>query len=462
MWLSMRTLCREAALLGEIYNDLFPVHGGISVLAIRVALVAIMALLMLAAPGTAQAATPVIHGRASLLMDASTGQVLFEYNSLTRNFPASTTKLLTALVAAERGHLDQVIKISPNAVDQAPDSSSCYLNQGEEQPLEYLLYGLLLSSGNDCAIAIAEGITNGNPEQFIVWMNETAKRLGATRSRFTNPHGLHDSGHYTTAQDLAFIAKGALANPLVRKISGTREFNWPGKNNGTYYNHNAMLFTYDGTVGGKTGFTEEARLTLVTAAERDGRLLIGVLMGEDSRTNQYDDMSALLTYGFDNFENRVLVMQNSSQGTVAVVNGRAKTADLVAQSSFQVSVPKGAEPKTTVVRQLPDQMAAPVQVGQTAGLLEIREGALLLGTVPLLARSAVAAKPQVGKIVIGWVLVALKWIGFCGVGLFLFRTTVRTIRRVIRLSRKRWRPMPGRRTTSPSPRVVKGYPDRRA
>ncbi len=406
----------------------------------RLAICAMAAILVNAIPAgsvQAAAATPTIHGRAALLLDGRTGQVLFDYNGNARNFPASTTKLLTALVAVEHGNLDQVVKVSAQAVDQAPDSSSCYINKGEEQKLEYLLLGLLLVSGNDCAMAIAEGLTGGNADQFVAWMNETAKRVGATHSHFTNPHGLHDSGHYTTAYDLALIGRAALSNPTVLRIAGTKEFNWPGKTNGTYYNHNSLLFTYDPTVGGKNGFTEQAGLTLVERAEKDGRWIIGVVMGVDFKSYLYDDMENLLDYGFDNFEHRVAVSAGAPQGNIAVVDGKKEVVALAAHSDVVVAVPKGSEPKLTMERRIDQNVKAPVSVGQQVGTLDVKDGDRLVAQVPITTREAVEAKPPILQTTLAWALSALKWLSITFVGLFLFRLTVKSTRRLLRAYRRR-------------------------
>lgn len=403
-----------------------------------VALIVFATALLLSDQGWAQ--TPVMHGRAAILIDGTTGQVLFDYNSAVRNYPASTTKLLTALVAVEHGSLDQIITISSKAIDQPPGSSACYISVGEQQRLEYLLYGLLLSSGNDCADAIAEGLTNGQPEQFLVWMNETAKRVGATNSQFRNPHGLHDPEHYTTAADLAKIAQAALANSIVRRIAGTKEFNWPGKNNGTYYNHNAMLFTYDGTVGGKNGFTEQAGLTLVSSAERDGQFLVGVVLGESSRLNQYNDMKALLDYGFEAFEAREVVTAGTPMGEVAIKDGLLPQVRLTTSKGFEVMVSRGGDSSVSVSANIPTEVTAPIEAGTVLGQVEVRVGGQLLGMVPLVAEISVEAKPPLQNHVKNWVLSVLKGLAWTLLGLLVFRTVVKTIRRIIRRRRRLRRP----------------------
>ncbi|MFZ5817523.1 MAG: D-alanyl-D-alanine carboxypeptidase family protein [Bacillota bacterium] len=398
-------------------------------------------LFILTALPASAASPPALRGRAILLMDGLTGQILYQQDGTERNFPASTTKLLTALVAAEHGRLDQRIRVSRQAVSKGPDSASCYVSEGEEQPLEYLLYGLLLPSGNDCADAIAEGLTDGQPERFIAWMNETAKRLGATNSHFANPHGLHDDNHYTTALDLALIARGALANPVVRRISGTREFIWPGKNNGTYYNLNSMLWYYPGMTGGKTGFTEQARFTLVVGAERDGRQLIGVTLGYESKLQEFEDMEALLNYGFENFVQVEAVKAGTVQGEVQVAEGRAPKVPVMAAGSFSVTSPRHGAQKVTVVPKLEPEVKAPVSQGQQVGVLEIREGQRVLGTVPVVAQQAVPLRPTLLETAGRWILSAVKWGAMLLAGLFLFRTVVKAVRRALR--RRRGGSLPG-------------------
>jgi len=398
------------------------------------------AFFMIAAAGPAQAKAPSMHGRAAVLIDGNTGQVLFNQNMSVANYPASTTKLLTALVAVEHGNLDQMITVSPQAVALPPDSSSCYLNAGETQSLSNLLYGLLLASGNDCAMAIAEGVGNGHVDQFVAWMNETAKRVGATHSHFANPHGLHDPEHYTTALDLALIARAAFANPTIQKIASTREFNWPGKEqNGTYYNHDSMLFTYDGTIGGKTGYTEEAGLTLVNAAKRGDRYVIGVVMGEADKTTEYNDMTALLDHGFDDFDAKTAVTAGTVVGSVAVAGGQQQSVPVIAKSDVTILVPAGTDPDAVVTPKLDAQAQAPVQPGQKLGTVEIRAGGQVIGVTEADAQLAVAVMTPWAKIALGHALAVIKWLIAILAALLVFRTVVQAIRRLRRRSARRSR-----------------------
>ncbi|MDB4895154.1 MAG: DacC [Firmicutes bacterium] len=382
---------------------------------------------------------PALQGRATVLLDAASGQILYQMNGTDHNFPASTTKLLTALVAVEHGKLDQIIDVSDRAVDQPADSSSCYLERGEHQSLQNLLYGLMLVSGNDCAMAIAEGVSGGHPEQFVTWMNETATRLGATHSNFANPSGLHDPNHYTTAIDLGLIARVALANPTLRGISGTKEFYWPVKSdrNGPYYNHNQMLSTYAGTIAGKNGYTEEAGLTLVNVAQRDGRMLIGVVMGEPNQQVQYADMAQLLDYGFTAFEQKSALPAGLHLADVPVAQGLQPSVAVAPDGAFLVSAPKGDKPNVTVESKLQKNVSAPVAAGQKVGALEIREADRLLAVLPIVAQQGIAAKPNVAANLSSWGVSGAKWAAGVMLALLLFRTTVKNIRRGRRRSRGR-------------------------
>lgn len=371
-------------------------------------------------------------------MDGRTGQVLYQQNGSVRSFPASTTKLLTALVAVERGKLDQVINVSSAAIDKGPDSATCSISEGDAEPLEYMLYGLLLRSGNDCADAIAEGVSGGNPQQFVAWMNETAVRVGATHSHFTNPHGLHDPDHYTTPLDLALIARAALENPVIRKIAGTQSFDWPGKErNGTYHNLlNDLLQAYPPLVAGKTGFTEEAGFTLAALGERDGRQLIGVTMGFESRSEEFTDMAELLDYGFNGFSQVEVVKAGTNLGEVQVIDGLEPGVPVMASSSFSVMAPKGGtQPRVELVPRLDAQVQAPVANGQQVGLLEIRDGEHLLGTVPAKTVGEVGVRATWQQKSRAQLLPVAKWGGAALAALFL----VGRINRLIRRRRRRLR-----------------------
>lgn len=256
---------------------------------------------------------PKIVSPAAILMDASTGTILYGKNIDDKHYPASTTKILTSIIALENSNLNETVKFSHNAIYSLEEGSTHIgINEGEKLSMKDCLYGLLLASANEVANGIAEHIS-GSTDKFAELMNEYAKNIGCTNSHFANPSGLHNDEHYTTCHDLALIAQYAFKNPTFREIDGTSTYTI-GKTNltnekRTFTNHHQMLvgnkegftqFKYDGCIGGKTGYTSKADHTLVTFAKRDNTTLIVVVM-DTSVTDQYQDSWNLLDYGFDNF-----------------------------------------------------------------------------------------------------------------------------------------------------------------
>ncbi len=242
---------------------------------------------------------PQVSAKAAVLLEQSTGTVLAGKNE-TRKLPmASTTKIMTAIVALEHGNLDDVVTVSKAAA--YTEGSSMYLHVGEQLPLESLIYGLMLNSGNDAAIAIAEHIS-GSVSAFAALMNETAKKIGAKDTSFQNPNGLDAEGHYTTAYDLALITRYGMKNERFRQIvqAKTKTVDLDGKPNGrVLVNHNKMLKFYPGCDGVKTGFTKKSGRCLVSSATRDGMQLIAVTL---HAPDDWNDHTHLLNYGFDTYQ----------------------------------------------------------------------------------------------------------------------------------------------------------------
>ena len=220
----------------------------------------------------------------AILVDVDSGRVLYEHNADARMRIASTTKLLTALVALERGDLSDVVTVSREAA--YTEGSSMYLKAGEELTLEELLYGLLLSSGNDAAVAVAEHIA-GSQEKFAELMNEKAAELGMTGSSFVTPNGLDAEGHYSTARDMARLACAAVENETLVRLASTRTAAVAGR---TMTNHNKLLGSLEGCIGLKTGYTMASGRTLVTCAERNGQRLAAVTLQDG---NDWADHQAL-------------------------------------------------------------------------------------------------------------------------------------------------------------------------
>ena len=225
----------------------------------------------------AEGAPPAVSAASAVLMDGETGRVLCEKDGRTPRLIASTTKLMTALVALEWGcDLEEPVVILPEWT--GIEGSSVYLRPGEEITLEALLYGLLLRSGNDAALAIA-GHCGGTVEHFVARMNQKARELGMTDSSFANPNGLDAEGHCASAYDMALLARACLENQELAKIAATRSITLGTR---TFTNHNKLLWRYEGCVGLKTGYTEHAGRTLVSAARRDGVTLICVTLNAPS------------------------------------------------------------------------------------------------------------------------------------------------------------------------------------
>ena len=234
-----------------------------------------------------------VSAHSAALYQPETNTFLYSKNADLRMPMASTTKIMTALVALEESSLDEIIIIDDRAV--GIEGSSAYLKSGEAFTMEELLYALLLQSANDAAVAIANHI-GGSSEGFAGLMNEKACSLGLEDTHFTNPHGLNDEAHYTTAYDLAKIAAQALKNEKFKEIVSTYKKTFLNdERSRTYVNHNKLLNLYEGCIGVKTGFTRQSGRCLVGAAERDGALLISVTL---SAPNDWNDHKTLWNYGF--------------------------------------------------------------------------------------------------------------------------------------------------------------------
>jgi serine-type D-Ala-D-Ala carboxypeptidase (penicillin-binding protein 5/6) len=241
-----------------------------------------------------------ISAKGAILMEQESGRVLFERNAHTPMRIASITKIMTATLAIESGKMNEMVTVSKKA--SGTEGSSLYLEPGDKIKLEDLVYGLMLRSGNDAAVAIAEHV-GGSLDKFVKMMNEKAKEIGMTKSVFANPHGLDDhENHYSTAYDMALLTKYAMKNEQYRKISGTKEYQCKSLNRsvGTWFNKNKLLtILYPYSTGGKTGYTIRAKRTLVSTAEKDDLKLIVVTIND--RQDWKDHMS-LFNMAFQKYE----------------------------------------------------------------------------------------------------------------------------------------------------------------
>lgn len=326
-----------------------------------------------------EALPPAISAEAAILMDAESGRVLYEKDAHSKRLIASTTKLMTALVALESTpHLDKVITVKP---EYQAEGSSMYLKVGEELTLEELLYGLLLSSGNDAALAIAGGCA-GEVETFVGWMNEWAADLGMEDSHFANPNGLDDDEHYSTAYDMALLAQAALKNATLREMVATRSITVAGR---SLTNHNKLLWQYEGCMGMKTGYTEAAGRTLVSCAVRNGQTLICVTLKD---RNDWEDHAALFDYGFRNWPTHPLARKGKVFRTLPVIGSLIPQAEV--ETAADVTYPLGLAERVRARITLPKSVKAPVRKGDIAGKLTFLVGEDVIGETYLLYRTDIS------------------------------------------------------------------------
>lgn len=309
-----------------------------------------------------------VSARSAVLLDRETGEVLFEKNAREQLPMASTTKIMTALCAIENGALSDAVTITPEMTNI--EGSSMYLKPGEVVSLEDLLYGLMLNSGNDAAVAIAIHIS-GSCDNFAKLMNETAKRIGLTDTSFQNPNGLDAAGHYTTAYDLARLSAYALKNETFQKIVSTQSTRVGDYDNGTpryLVNHNKLLKIYEGADGVKTGFTKKSGRCLVSSATRAGLQLVAVTL---NAPNDWNDHKTMLDYGFENYEWRELVAPQGLTYDLPVTGGVSGTVRVSNLTGLSVALPKNGGEQPVVTVYLPRFAYAPVQMGQKAGWAEV-------------------------------------------------------------------------------------------
>jgi len=257
---------------------------------------------------------PVVSAESAILIDADTGVILYEKNIHEKQYPASITKILTTLIASEECELDDVVTFSHKAVYDTPyDSNHIAIEENEQLTMEDCLKAILIRSANEVSFAVAEHICGSDWENFAPLMNERAKELGCLNSNFVNPNGLPDENHYTTAYDMAMIGRAFFSNEILCNMTTTKLLHiLPSANQpDEIMEANKMLiipgkqYGYDYLVGCKTGYTNDARFTLVACAEKDGMRLISVVMKDES-PNHYEDTAALMNYGFDNFDKYIV------------------------------------------------------------------------------------------------------------------------------------------------------------
>lgn len=305
-----------------------------------------------------------VSAKSAILIDAHEGNVLFEKNARERMGMASTTKIMTALVTAESCGMNERVTIDTRSV--GVEGSSIYLKIGETLTIEQLLYALLLNSANDAATALAIHVS-GSVEAFSQRMNERAISLGLSDTNFVNPHGLYDEEHYTTAYDLAIIAKEALGNEDLKKIFSTYKKKIPldnGEGTRVLVNHNKLLRLYEGAVGMKTGFTKKTGRTLVSAAERNGLTLIAVTL---NAPNDWNDHTRMLDYGFENYTRVTLFSAGELRYALEIGGGVSDHAILTNTQDIAFTLKKEHSEVKRTIETCSRLICAPISAGAILG-----------------------------------------------------------------------------------------------
>ncbi len=310
---------------------------------------------------------PNVTATAAIVIEASTGHVLYERNPDKIMFPASTTKMMTLITALESNQLDEIVTVGPGAYNA--EGSTLWLDVGERIPLGDLLYGMMLISGNDGAIAIAEHC-GGTVADFAARMTARAHELGAVNTNFTNANGLPDQNHYTTARDLAIMAKHGFSLPHFEEICSTKEvsFPWIHVDTKLMRNENQMLWLYRGCNGVKTGYTDAAGRCLVTAAKQNGVQLIAVVL--DS-LYIWNDSIFLFDYGFGRVSSQTLIQPGEVVKTLPITSGRRKSMQVKTAGEIIMPVFAGDDNAYDIVYDLPETLTAPITSGETIGKIRV-------------------------------------------------------------------------------------------
>lgn len=311
-----------------------------------------------------------VDASAAILIDSATGKILFQHNAAQSLPPASTTKMLTALIALERGDLSAEITVPADYVNIG--ESSIGLAPGDVYTLEQLLYAMMLRSANDTAQMVAIAIA-GSEAEFIDLMNEKSEELGLTGSVWKNMHGLPVDGHLSSAADLAIIARTAMQNEKFREIVGTQKYTIPQTEGEdiVFYNRNQFLTTYEGALGIKTGHTTPSGSCLVAAAAKDGMELIGVLLNCESMNSE---MAKMMDYGFDTFELKKMGSKGQSLGAVEVNKGWEKTVNAVLTEDVYMVVHRESSASLEPSVTLAGKVDAPLQEGDVVGSVIYSDG----------------------------------------------------------------------------------------
>ncbi len=322
----------------------------------------------------------------AVLIDSKTGRVMYSKKPDLKRPMASTTKIMTALLAIEYGDLNSKVKVKDNAV--GVEGSSIYLSKNEEILLKDLIYGLMLRSGNDAAVAIAEHIS-GSVDKFISLMNKKAKDIGANNTNFVNPHGLHDPNHYSTAYDMAIIAREAMKLDFFREVSKTKTWVANREINQYFSNKNDVVWEYKGGDGVKIGYTRSSGRCLVASATRNEMQLIAVVLNDG---NWFNDCYNMLDYGFENYKPALLLTKGQFLKKVEILDGHREYLNILCEDDLVIPLKDGERERIKIALNVSDTFQAPVYKGQELGNIQVFLDGKLLYTAEIKSKAEVSKR----------------------------------------------------------------------
>lgn len=352
------------------------------------------------------ASGPTLEVRGGVLMDPLTGEVLWQKNAHEHYYPASMTKLMTMVIAMDmvangQAYLEEEVITSERA--ESFGGSEVFLATGETFSLEQMLIAIAVASANDASVAIAEHLA-GSEEAFVEMMNAKANELGLKNTNFTNCHGLHDEQNYTSAYDMAVIARYALKYPKIREWASIKQYTFREEPLSILDNTNKMLYWYPGTDGFKTGFTDAAGLNLVSTVERDDLRFIAVVMGVETPRGNFTESMKLYNWAFKQWAFKLLYTPGQIICTVPVGKGQTEQLNLIAKDKIGARVNRAVSKaeEVTARADLPAMITAPVKSGQTIGQATVFRDGKEVGKVELVAQETVARaslKQQVVRVI---------------------------------------------------------------
>ncbi len=329
---------------------------------------------------------PKVNAISAVIVDGDTGRILWGKNENKPMAMASTTKIMTALVALENCDITKETTVSKNATLASP--VKMHLSIGEKMTIEQLLYAMMLQSYNDSAVAVAEAV-GGSVEKFCTMMNEKAKEIGCSDTVFETPNGLDKGNHHSTADDMSKIGVYALKNQNLMKIMNTRDYTFKSsKTTYSFVNKDRLLSEYEGAIGMKTGFTGKAGHCFVGAANRGDVTLVSVVLasgwGTAGKSRKWIDTKALLNYGFNNYK-KYSIINGSEKMNISIDKAEKEIAELKYEDSVDLLLSENEKANLKIENELPQNITAPINYGDSVGVGKIYIGNTLLKTVKIIS-----------------------------------------------------------------------------